>query len=369
MSASWKYFGVRTLNMFLAIFMIAIILSAFFTTLRVEDQEEAIEGQVKNEIENKYFEDPEAAYEYRKERIQQLKKERDVDEPMAKKVLSNAVDLATFNFGKSKRVTTSRGERSQDVNALIMQYLPYTILLFTTAAVLYSLLAISLGLKVAQRARSRLDKFVTSLGASFSSIPMWWAGLIFILIFSYVLGWYPNPTPIFPSVERVGYLGYLKELLIKMSLPLFTIILVQFGGRLWISRNIVTSVLEDDYIMAARAKGIPEKKVIYGHALKTAAPPIMTTAGLAILTSMGGFLITEVIFQWPGIGYMLRRALVESSSTYLTRGTSVFEDQLIIATTFVLVVFSMVGLYITDILYGLLDPRVKVGSKFSEEAK
>jgi len=341
-------------------------MSALYTTLREEDQIEAIHRQVLAEIENRDFDDPYHAYRYREERIQELKEEHDLDGPRIKRIFHNAADLMTLNLGETERYTV-RGR--SHISGIIMHYLPYTILLFTTAAVIYTLLAVSIGLKVAQKGGSKLDKIVTILSATFSSVPVWWAGMIFLLIFSYTLRWYPRPNPIFPSVHKVGYLGYLRELLIRMSLPLFTVVLVKFGGRLLISRNIVSRILDDDYIMAARAKGVPEKKVIYGHTLKTAAPPIVTTAILAILTSLGGALIAEVVFQWPGIGYLLREALHESARYIREPGTGVFEDQLIIGITFVLVVISIVGLYITDIIYGILDPRVEVGSKFLKEEK
>jgi len=352
--------------MLLTIFIIALILSAFFITLEEEDKEEAINRQVLAEIDHMDFDDPDDAYEYRERRIQELKEEHDLDEPRITRIFYNSIDMLTLDFGETKRYATGGG---LEVSTVIMQYLPYTILLFTTGSVIYTLLAISLGLTVAQKGGSTLDKIVTLLSASSSSVPVWWGGIIFLMIFTYMLGWYPRPQPIFPSVENVGYLGYLKELLIKISLPLFTVVLFKFGGRLWTSRNIVSRVLQDDYIMAARAKGVPEKKVIYGHTLKTAAPPIATSAILALLTSLGGFLIAEVIFQWPGIGYLLRRALFESERHLLVRGTSVFEQGLIAAITFVLIVFSIIGLYIADILYGLLDPRVEVGSKFRKEGE
>ena len=279
---------------------------------------------------------------------------------------NNAVEMMTLDFGDTRRFG-GRGRQSTQISSIIMDYLPYTILLFTTAAILYSSLAIIVGLKVAQNVGSRMDKAITLIGATFSSVPIWWAGMMFLLIFFVGLEWYPRPSPAFPRIQNVGYLAYLKELLIKMSLPLITIVLFKFGGRLYISRNIVASILEDDYIMAARAKGIPEKKVIYGHALKTAAPPMVTTATLAIITSFAGGLITEVIFSWPGIGYLLQHALYESLPT--EPSIAVFEDGLIAGITFVLVILSVVGLYISDIICGILDPRIEIGYDFKKEVK
>ncbi|MBS3817223.1 MAG: ABC transporter permease subunit [Candidatus Thermoplasmatota archaeon] len=114
--------------------------------------------------------------------------------------------------------------------------------------------------------------------------------------------------------------------------------------------------------MAARAKGIPERKVIYGHTLKTASPPIVTTAVLAFLTSLGGALIAEIVFQWPGMGLLLRRALEQPTVHGI--GRNILEDRLIASITFVLTVIALIGLYVADVVYGLLDPRVKVGSVF-----
>ncbi|MBS3781601.1 MAG: ABC transporter permease [Candidatus Thermoplasmatota archaeon] len=343
-----------------------MLLSAVYVTIEEEDKEESINSRVLAEIEQKDFDDPNDAYEYREKRIQELKEEHNLDEPRIKRIFYSAVDLVTFDFGKSERYAVGGG---REISAVIMAYLPYTILLFTSGAAIYSLIGILIGLKAAQFSRSKLDKIITLVSATSSSVPLWWAGMIFLVIFSYMLGWYPRPSPFFPYVKDVGYLGYIKELLIKMSLPLFTLILVKFGASLWTSRNIASRILQDDYIMAARSKGIPERRVIYGHTLKTAAPPIMTNTILALLTSFGGFLIAEVVFQWPGIGYLLRRALFESSTSYLTHGTSVFEQGLISAIVFILVVISIIGLYIADILYGLLDPRIEVGSQFSKEGK
>lgn len=361
---------MRTLNMLLALLIIAMILSAFFTMMRDEDREESINQQVLNEIDHMHFDDPDEAYEYREERVRELKEERDLDDPMVKRIFYNAVDMMRLDFGETKRYTIpGGGRRTQEVSGVIMHYLPRTILLFTSAAVIYTLLGISLSLKTAQRAGSKLDRIITLLGASLSSVPVWWVGMIFLVIFTSILGWYPRPSPAFPSVRVLGYRGYLRELLIKMSLPLFTVVLIKLGGRVWISRNIFASVLEEDYIMAARAKGIPENKVIYGHALKTAAPPITTTGILAILTSLGAFLITEIIFQWPGIGFMLRRAVFEPTTIFASAPGYPFEDRLIAGTTFVLMVISIVTLYIGDIIYGFLDPRVEVGSEFSKEVK
>jgi len=350
--------------MVVTILIIAMVLSAFFTTLEEEDMEESIQTQVKSEIRWQNFDDPYEAYEYRERRTQELKEEYNLDQPRIKRIFYNSVDLMTLNLGETRRMT-SRG--SQEVSTIIMHYLPYTILLFTTAAVIYTLLAISIGLKLAQRAGSKIDKIFTTLAASLSSVPVWWAGMIFMVFFTYMLGWYPRPDPSFPRVVNVGYLGYFRALLIKMSLPLFTIVLFKFGGRLLISRSIVIGVLEDDYIMAARARGVPEKRVIYGHTLKTAAPPIATTAVLAIITSLAGALIAEVIFYWPGIGYLLRRALYQARTIFDPPG--VFEPQLIIGISFVLMVISIIVFYFADIIYGLLDPRVEVGSKFGRGEK
>jgi len=336
--------------MLLVLVIVVFILSAAFSTMAEQSLETAARQQVTGEMEGMEFDSREEASRFRENRTQELRERYNLHLPRWQRIFFSARNVLTLDLGSAQsRLRAADG--SGDVTAIIMDYLPRTILLFTTAAVIYTALGIAVGLKAAQRAGSKLDKFLSLFGMTASSMPMWWVGMLVILIFVYTLGWFPRPSPTFPRVENLGYMGFLRELLIKMALPLGTIVFVLFGGRAWVTRNIVTGVLQDDYIMAARAKGIPERKVIYGHTLKTAAPPVVTSAIMALLMSVGGAMISEIVFAWPGMGYLLRLAIFSYSDVPVILGIS-----------FITAFLYIFGYYLADLIYGFLDPRVEVGA-------
>lgn len=349
MPASWKYFALRTFNMVLVLVIVVFILSASFSTMAERELEVMVQQQVRGELQE-FDGSPDEVRSYRENRTQQLRERYNLHLPRSQRIFYSAYDVLRFDFGRAQQMTAADG--SSDVTSIIMEYLPNTILLFTTAAVIYTALGIAVGLKAAQKAGSKLDKFLSLFGMTASSMPMWWVGMLAILVFVYEFGWFPRPDPSFPRVENLGYLGFLQELLVKMALPLITIVFVLFGGRAWVTRNIVTGILQDDYIMAARAKGVPERKVIYGHTLKTAAPPVVTSAIMSLLMSVGGAMISEIVFAWPGMGYLLRLAIFVYTDVPVILGIS-----------FITAFLYIFGYYIADLIYGFLDPRVEVGAQ------
>ncbi|MEF8873965.1 MAG: ABC transporter permease [Candidatus Thermoplasmatota archaeon] len=335
--------------MVLVLVIVVFILSAAFSTMAEQELESSVRQQVRAEMREWEGMNETAIRSRQENRTEELRREYNLHLPRWQRVFFSARDVLTFDFGEANDMTA--GDGSSDVAAIIMDYLPNTILLFTTAAFIYTALGIAVGLKAAQRAGSKLDKFLSLFGMTASSMPMWWVGMIALLIFVYTLGWLPRPTPSFPSIAEYGFLGYLERVLIKMALPLAVIVFVLFGGRAWVTRNIVTGILQDDYIMAARAKGVPERKVIYGHTLKTAAPPVVTSAIMSLLLSVAGAMISEIIFQWPGMGYLLRLAIF------------IYTDvPVIIGISFVTAFLYIFGYYLADLIYGFLDPRVEVGA-------
>lgn len=352
MPASWKYFVVRTLNALVVLVIVVFILSAVFSTMAERELEHTVNETLRGERQAMDFRGNETrAREWTEQRREELERRYNLHVPTSQRIFYSAVDVLTLDFGEAIEMTDAEG--SGDVVSIIMDYLPRTILLFTTAAVIYTAMGIAIGLKAAQRAGTALDKFLSLFGIAASSIPMWWVAMIFLLIFVYTLGWFPSPARMrVPSMADYGFFGFLRELFYVMALPLFTIVFVLFGARAWETRNIVTGILQDDYIMAARAKGVPERKVIYGHTLKTAAPPVITSAIMALLMSVGGAMISEIVFQWPGMGYLLRVAIFTFSDT-----------QVILGVSFITAFLFVFGYWLADLIYGFLDPRVEVGAE------
>lgn len=351
MAASLKYFGLRVVNALIVLLVVIFIISASFSSLADQQLQTKIREQIRAETQQPFFKRLNATEkaDYRETRTDQLRDKYNLDEPLWSRIMTRTWDTFTLDFGQSFDITAKDGSGSQDVLDIIWSVLPRTILLFTTAAVLYIALGLIVGLKAAQVAGSNLDKFLSLFGMTSSSMPMWWIGMIAILIFAFELNWVPASAYPFPTTTGIDYyLGVLHRMILPMSVIVFNL----FGARAWATRNIVTDVLQDDYIMAARAKGVPETKVIYGHTLKTAAPPVVTSAILAFLMSIGGAMITEIIFGWPGMGRLYYQAVFEQRDVPVVLGL-----------TFITTFMYVFGYLLADLVYGLLDPRVEVGAE------
>ncbi len=349
MPASFKYFILRSINAVIVLFIVVLIIAILYSNMadrmaegKIADEVRAYAGGLPAELS---MEERNQLIREEKARLEEI---HDLHAPFHEKVLGRTWDTFTFRLGDSNS-RTYYGASDARVTTIIFHYLPRTILLFTTAAVISILLGIGLGLKAAQVAGTNLDKALSIFGILTASLPMWWVGMLVILVFAFSLGWFPAASYPFPT--ETG-LAYYKGILLRMAMPLATIVFVSIGGRAWATRNMVTSVLQDDYIMAARAKGVPERKVIYGHTLKTAAPPIVTSAILSFLLSIGGAMITEVIFNWPGMGYLLRTAIFAESDMPVIMGI-----------VYITTLLWVIGYLIADMLYGFLDPRVEVGAE------
>jgi peptide/nickel transport system permease protein len=251
----------------------------------------------------------------------------------------------TFNFGKAITLRSASG--SAQVINIILEALPRTILLFTTATIINIIIGIYLGMKAASRLGSFLDRSISTLAMFTYSLPMWWTGMLFILYFSYMLKIFPSAGMV--STPPPEGFDYYIDVLWHMALPLITIVFVNFGGWAYATRSIVTNVMTEDFVTTAKAKGVPERNILYGHVLRTASPPIVTSMVLSLLGSLSGAIITEAVFSWPGIGRLYWMA-ISSGDMPVVLG-------LVYVTTF-LYVFAVL---ILDLTYGFLDPRVKVG--------
>jgi len=353
MAASLKYFGVRILNALVVLFIVLFIISAAFSTLADEQLEYHIDQQIRARAQSPEIQrlNETAFARWRNRTESDLRSRYGLDDPLPQRIVDRTISTFLLDFEEAHSITAADGSGSQDVFRIIMAVLPRTVLLFTTSATIYILLGLVVGLKAAQRAGSKLDKALSIFGMTASSMPMWWLGMLAVLIFAFELGWFPASAYPFPREEG---LTYYRGVIWRMILPCAVIVFNLFGARAWATRNLVTDVLQDDYIMAARAKGVPERKVIYGHTLKTAAPPIITTAILTFLMSIGGAMITEIIFGWPGMGRLYFQAVFEERDVPVVLGL-----------TFITTFMYVFGYVIADMVYGLLDPRVEVGAEKS----
>jgi len=279
-----------------------------------------------------------------------------LDRPIWEQYLTYVLNMARGDFGDS--FLTKRAV----VDDLIL-FLPATVELAMSSLVFATVLGIPLGILAGVKYRSRVDKglwFVSLLNAS---LPPFWTGLIFLTIFYFYLGIAPGPGRLDPrmtdparitglyTVDSVlaGDWAAFGSALHHLMLP--TLILGGFTLALVlrVTRAAIIEEMRRDYIRTARGKGLSERRTIVGHALRNVLIPLVTILGLAFAGLLSGAVMTETVFDWPGLGQYLVKAAVNLDYPAIQGGT------LLIALIYVIV--NM----IVDILYGVLDPRVRHG--------
>ncbi|MCE1207833.1 MAG: ABC transporter permease, partial [Spirochaetia bacterium] len=270
-----------------------------------------------------------------------------LDRPIMERIIFRTWNIITFNFGKSTIIKSSRGER--DVITIIGEAIPRSLILFTLAAAIEIFVGIILGLKKAQKPGGTLDRSTSFITMIVYGMPTFWLAMILIMFFVYQLKIFPSAG--MHTVPPPSGFMYFLDLLWHMALPLMTLLLIGFWGIAFVVRNIVLSILQEDYIMAARARGIPERSVLFGHTLRTAAPPLLTISILSLLGSISGAIIFEGIFSWPGLGNLYWIAVQQNDIPVLMGDLAIT------------VGLYQLGLIMLDLTYGFMDPRIKVGGK------
>lgn len=232
---------------------------------------------------------------------------------------------------------------SSQTSTLILDRMPATIQLTIATMFIALAVGIPLGLLAATRAGSYLDKAISGYSAVSLAVPTFWVGILFILLFGITLEWLPTAS---------SYTAFWSNPLEAMQStigPAFTLGFFVSGIIARFVRASMVEVLGLDYIRTGRAKGVNEARLVLAHAFRAASLPTLTVVGIQFGTFMGGALVTESVFNYPGIGRLIL-------SSILQRDFVVVQG----AVLAVVVIFALVNL-ITDILYGFLNPRIRSG--------
>jgi len=280
--------------------------------------------------------------EYRQRLIAEQIKARGLDKPPIIRSFYYLRDALTLDLGRTGRPFGQR--RVWDV---IMERLPWSVLLFTTATVINAAIGIPLGLYMGRKALSKFDRGMMLFAILTYSLPAWFVGMLLILVFYFYLGWFPAGQLVSGMYKSYWTPEAIADIMWHMALPLMSWVITGFGGWAYTTRNIVIHITHEDYVLVARAKGVPERLIIRRYILRPAAPPIVTMIALALIGSWGGAIITETVFQWPGLGQLYWWA-ISTQEASLVIGITVIYAYLLVITVFVL-----------NILYGFLDPRIK----------
>lgn len=227
----------------------------------------------------------------------------------------------------------------EQVSTLVLRALPATLQLAACAVVLAVLTAIPLGMLAALRRGGLVDRLATALAVGGAAIPGFWMGVILILVFSVQLRLLPS-SGIGPSPWTTDNLRYL-------ILPTFTLALGLLASTTRLTRSVMLEVLAEDYIRTARSKGLHRLTVLRTHALRNALIPIVTNIGLQVGALLGGALLVETVFAWPGLGRL--------SVDAMGRRDYPLVQGVVLLTT---ATFAVINLLV-DAIYGVLDPRIR----------
>jgi len=280
------------------------------------------------------------------QRIELAIRAKGLDQPFIVRSFIYLVDALTLRLGQALVIKSNTGSRA--VIDIIAERLPATVALFTTATIIYSILGILVGLAMARKPGGLFDRFMTMLAVITGVIPPWFFAIIFLLIFAFYIRLFPFggfvsvPSPTDPLL-------YALDVMYHMVLPLITWVIASFPFWAYITRNIVIQTIGEDFVTMAKAKGLPQSAILRRYVLRPSLPPIITNVALALIASWQGAIITEVVFGWPGIGNLLNLAILSTDAPVVIGATVVYA-YLLVATVLIL-----------DIIYTVLDPRVKVG--------
>jgi peptide/nickel transport system permease protein len=230
------------------------------------------------------------------------------------------------------------------VTSVLMQRLPWTLLLTVSSLLVTVAVGIPLGVLAATRPRGLLDRLVQVGGVTGQSLFVPSVGIFLLFVFGLQLHWLPIGGAYRPGVYGVAWYG---DVLTHLILPCFSLVLVQLGSYVLTLRSTLIESLGEDYCVLARAKGLPNRKVVWKHGLRNALLPTTTLVGLQLGFLVGGAVLTETVFAYPGIGRGIYEAVTQLDFPVLQGAFVLLAATVVIANV------------LTDLAYGLLDPRVR----------
>ncbi len=268
-----------------------------------------------------------------------------LDQPIHVRYVKYVINMLTGQFGVSyytrRPVINEVGLRLQN-----------TLVLIIPPEIFAIIVGIVLGVLAAHKRGGLLDSasVVTSLAAY--SLPVFWIGMMLLLVFSYNLHWFPSGYSVPDHWKWLPPQTIWENWgtrLWHLALPWTTLFLLSYGGWLLLARAVMLECITEDYVVTARAKGLKERTVLFKHTLKNASLPIITDIAIVFGFTLGGAIITEQLFRYPGLGEWIWRSIEQVDYPSLQ------------AIFFIIAICVIIANFIADLLYGVIDPRVKYG--------
>jgi peptide/nickel transport system permease protein len=268
-----------------------------------------------------------------------------LNRPFAIRSMTYLVNALRLEFGRSLQMTSDSG--SKQVNNIILERLPSTLVLFGLSNLALFFSSVFLALALSRHYGSFIDKAVVALSPT-SAVPPWFYGIFLILIFAALLRWLPFGGMVSaPPPENP--VDYALSLIRHMILPASSLILASIFLSIYNWRTFFLIYSSEDYVEMAKAKGLNSRDIERRYILRPTLPTIVTSFALLLIGLWGGAIITETVFNWPGLGRTVFRAI------------GLYDTPVIVATTIIFAYLLAITVFILDFVYALVDPRVKVG--------
>lgn len=271
----------------------------------------------------------------------QILEQYGLDQPLPVQFGTYMADVARGDLGTSFR-------DGQPVSSKIVGRLPWTLLLVGSGLVLSTAIGVMMGIRSGAVRERKRDTKTLAVFLTMDSMPPFWVGMLLILVFGVWLGVLPTfGARTLGTQEGLGLLANAWQVLRHLTLPLVTLVIASLGQTYLITRYSMLSVMGQEYMLLARAKGVPRRLLLRRHAFRNAALPVHTLVMLEIGTVLSGAVVIETVFAYPGLGRLLFEAV-------LARDFPVLQG------TFLILTISVIGMnFLADITYPLLDPRVR----------
>jgi len=277
---------------------------------------------------------------YAPEQIEKYKAYYGMDQPLPVQLISYFGKILTLDLGYSLRF-------NQDVAELIVIRIPWTLGIVTISLLISTVLGVALGAFSALHNHKRIDSTLYAGMVVFSETPSFLVGIILLFVFGAGLGWFPLAGANTPFARYDTPTAQVLDILHHAALPIITLALAQIGSYYLLGRSSMLTVLGKDYIRTARGKGVGEWRVLFQHALKNAMPPIISKLFMSLGIMLGGAILVENVFNYPGIGRLMREAVVA-------------RDYVLIQGIFLcLAVAILILSFLADFAYLRLDPRLR----------
>ncbi len=271
--------------------------------------------------------------------IESLRIKYGLDQPIHIQYFKWLKNIAVGDLGESFRY-------HRPVATLMAERIPYTLQLTILALLFDAFVGILLGVISAIKQYTLTDKLVSIGSLVIYSIPGFWLALMLVLIFSVNLGWLPISQTRSLDYEMMSGMNQIKDRALHLILPVFVLGVASAAGTARFLRSRLLEVLSEEFILAARARGLRERAVILKHALRNAIIPLITIYGMSLPFLLGGSVLIEGIFSWPGMGSLAIEAVQNR------------DYPLILATSMMGAVLVVIGNLLADVSYAIVDPRV-----------